>query len=848
MHPDEVVLKFLDRVERDLQSSGLGSLEHYLEQFAGHEHVIREQYRRLVANDVRCSVDEPHVGRLIDGRYRVIGLLGRGGFGEVYLAEDMQLSRRVAVKLLGGAYAFSDDWRARLRREAEATNRIEADGICPVHDVGAEQGVPYLVMPWIEGRPLDRLIAATAAHGDGPVQIGEATSTLARRDTFLLLIERVARALQAAHEAGVVHRDVKPANLIVRSDGSPVLIDFGLAALTASADPLRSRSLVFGTPAYAAPERVDVAAGHGEAEDGAPPPQPQLDIWSLGVVLFEGLALRRPFPPRPGVSFDRCVREDPLPRLDRAMGRDLQAVVEKAMARRPTQRYASMADFAEDLERVRTRQRVAVRPAGWLRRGVARMRARAAVVAAMAIVLAVLVAAGAYWLRYRDRVVVARAVRSLAASMDVLVRDKQRLSRFGFALDERAAEARSLLAVVGELRDGVGASPEIDHSQARLLVAAGQLELQLSRRDRGVAHLRQARSLLPDGDDTSAPLEVRRLRILVEVLLGDSLSHVRRDREALAIYERALAMDEQLLAERPADPRCLSDVAFGYIRMGFQFGRLGDMNRQSREMARSIAMLERAEQLAQGDTERSKHTASGMLDLAQALRSAPLPGWDTPNLLERAERRLLRLAAQQPRDFEVWDMLCRASEVRLKTAGDGPWPPGEAERLVARSDQAAALEPNLLTALLHQARARIWLAQAHVAAGDAEAVRRGCEECLALVERAVQARPSRPECSRLQEVIRLLADALASTAQVPAARAVLRRAIEIAEGDLERFEHDPHVAMMLVATILHRVDAPQVDLQRGLEVLQHCMRRDPNLLDENERFSRLLADLRTRLR
>ncbi|MCA8950158.1 MAG: serine/threonine protein kinase, partial [Planctomycetes bacterium] len=351
MHADSVVLKFLDAVDADLAAGVLRNVEDYVATFPGHDGLIRAEYARLRG----CGAAS--TSARIGDRYDVIESLGRGGFGEVFLAEDSVLKRRVAIKLLSGMRALSKEWRMRLVREAEATNRIDDSVICPVHDVAFENGCPYLVMPWIAGKSLDRHLAAAAASGEGPIALSNAGTHRQRRDETLLLVERLARGLQTAHAAGVVHRDVKPANVIVRPDGRPVLIDFGIAWLASGEDV--TRSLALGTPAYSPPEVL---------RGGLVAPDPRLDIWSLGVVLFECLTLRRPFVARPDASLERTLLDEPLPQLGRAFGRDLQAVLETALARRSNDRYATMSAFADDLERVRRGEPVGVRAAGPLRR------------------------------------------------------------------------------------------------------------------------------------------------------------------------------------------------------------------------------------------------------------------------------------------------------------------------------------------------------------------------------------------------------------------------------------------------------------------------------------------------
>ena len=164
------------------------------------------------------------------GHYRLLKELGRGAQGVVFLAEDSQLGRKVALKMLEGRN-LDDVVRGRFQREAEVTSRLSHPGICGIYEVGEFEGVPYIAMQFVRGTTLaDMIDAAKRAGGHGAAQAS--VSTLTGKDSLqdvLALVERIARALHVAHEAGLVHRDIKPANIMVTPEGEPVLLDFGLA-------------------------------------------------------------------------------------------------------------------------------------------------------------------------------------------------------------------------------------------------------------------------------------------------------------------------------------------------------------------------------------------------------------------------------------------------------------------------------------------------------------------------------------------------------------------------------------------------------------------------------------------
>jgi uncharacterized membrane protein YgcG len=260
-------------------------------------------------------------GRRLGGRYRVEALLGTGGMGEVWAARDLLLDRAVAVKVLGGALAGDGRAAERLRREARAAARLEHPSIARVLDLGEQDGRPYLVMELLEGESL-----AARIDRAGAMAAPEAARVVAA----------VADALEAAHRAGVVHRDVKPGNVFLTSDGEVKVLDFGIAS--AAGEAALTTGEMLGTPAYLAPERV---LGH--------PATPAADIYALGVVLYELLAGRRPFDDGSDIELAMAhVHAHPAPLALAAPSAPpfLAAACEQAMAKDPSARPPSAAAFA----------------------------------------------------------------------------------------------------------------------------------------------------------------------------------------------------------------------------------------------------------------------------------------------------------------------------------------------------------------------------------------------------------------------------------------------------------------------------------------------------------------------
>lgn len=336
-----IALALLERVLCDRRDGVQRTGDDYVAMFPGHEDLVRNELARLTASMARG--DDYRIGR-----YRVLETIGRGGQGTVYLGLDERLGRRVALKLLTGLGGSSDSNKQRFRREAQAASRLQHPGLCALLDADEHDGVPFLVMQHIDGRPL--------------LQHLESLSTDHRRDAAVRLFERIARALHHAHENGFVHRDVKPANVLVTAAGDPIVIDFGLVRGLGAEDAGLTRSgELFGTPAYLAPEQILASS---------PLADRRVDVWALGVSLYEALAGRRPFTAPTYEALCRAITDEEPTDLRRVptVGSDLSLVVATALAKEPASRYATAAAFADDLGRVLRGEPVLARPVTvWMR-------------------------------------------------------------------------------------------------------------------------------------------------------------------------------------------------------------------------------------------------------------------------------------------------------------------------------------------------------------------------------------------------------------------------------------------------------------------------------------------------
>jgi serine/threonine protein kinase len=262
------------------------------------------------------------------GRYQIVRPLGRGAMGAVYLAYDSQLQRHVALK----TPSLSDraDVIARFLSEARAAAQLRSPYICPVYDVGEIGGIRYLSMAFIDGAPLSRLIT------EGRLRTPEAIAAMT---------QKIARGLQKAHEQGVIHRDLKPDNIMIDGDGEPIVMDFGLARRLDDDVRLTNPGSLMGTPAYMSPEQVE-----GDPDRIGP----GTDIYSLGVMLFEMLTGRLPFQGSLAAILRQITLADPPkpsslnPAL--AQAERLEHVCLRMMARSQTNRYPNMAAVVTALD------------------------------------------------------------------------------------------------------------------------------------------------------------------------------------------------------------------------------------------------------------------------------------------------------------------------------------------------------------------------------------------------------------------------------------------------------------------------------------------------------------------
>ncbi len=480
------------------------------------------------------------------GRYVRCTRLGSGGMGEVWKALDVPLHRWVSLKFLKGD---DPDELRRFEREARTAANLNHPGIAAIHEVGVHQGRPFLAMQYVEGVPLSEV------RGDYRLR--------AR------LVRDAARALHHAHRAGVIHRDVKPANLMAEqgAEGRVVVVDFGLARQAAAASSM-SADAILGTPAYMAPEQ---AGGHAELMG------PSVDIYALGATLYHLLAGRPPFEgPTVLAILKKVIDDDPLPprRRQPKIPVDLETIVMKCLEKDPARRYADAEALAADLDRWLAGQPISARGQGGATRAVRWMRRRALAFGASSLLVVLGLAAWYFASRWksaegetgstRSRLEWTRLVSAAERDLDVL-RMKAYLP--DFRLDARELESYEKLAE--SIHAGMkthGPSADGWFLVARCREATMDYARAEEAYDRALGLDRDhARSLVALG---RLRLERAFLRRRMELVWNPDPVEFERQAESAALLVRRAAK-----AERTADLEFELDVAeawFGGLKGGFK--------------------------------------------------------------------------------------------------------------------------------------------------------------------------------------------------------------------------------------------------------------------------------------
>ncbi len=342
--PEEL---FEDYLARSSAGEGL-TPEEFLAQHPDVEEELQELFDQLNDVDVSRDFGEKTKPQVL-GDFRIIGEIGRGGMGIVYEADQISLNRKVALKVLPPHLSYSSDAVEKFHREAEAGGRQRHPGIVAIFAVGEHDGVHYIAQELVEsGSTLDDKLDELRGMGDLPVGYF--------RETAAFFVE-LAEALAHAHASGVIHRDVKPSNILLTAEGSPKITDFGLARVEGALALSRTGDFA-GTPYYMSPEQAmsrRIGIDH------------RTDVYSLGVTLYETLTLGHPFE---GETSQEVLKKiifhephDPR-KVNGRVPRDLAVICLKAMEKEQSHRYQTMAEFAGDLRRFLDGEVILAKPAG----------------------------------------------------------------------------------------------------------------------------------------------------------------------------------------------------------------------------------------------------------------------------------------------------------------------------------------------------------------------------------------------------------------------------------------------------------------------------------------------------
>jgi serine/threonine-protein kinase len=569
----------------------------------------------------------PSKARTVAG-YEILGELGRGGMGVVYKARQRGLQRLVALKMILAANHADELQLARFHTEVEAVARLQHPNIVQIHEIGEQDGLPYFSLEFVDGEPLEKRI------GGIPQEPRQAAQ----------LIETLARAMHFAHQQGIVHRDLKAANILMTRGGAPKISDFGLAKRLEAGDSGQTKSgTIVGTPSYMAPEQA-----RGDIRKVGP----FADLYSLGAILYELLTGGPPFRGlSPMDTVTRVTRDDPVPpaRVQPKVPLDLETICLKCLEKEPARRYANCYELAEDLHRYLTGEPIVVRPVGTLERlsrWCGRNPTLAAAAAAISLLLLV-VSVGSTWaaLAIQAQKDLAERNERKAKASEVVARKRKEIAEENeqkARTSEKLAEAQAELALntlgllINKVQSQLGKQPGVQQLKRELLETAmnglkrvaggapGKL-----RRNTSDAYFKMGEIARELGNSTDAFRYWRQYYELAQSALSDNSDNERLKlemawacrflgeisvemgdlRKALGYHQTALVLRKELAAvpleerlrrnarlaeEDRLTPR-LNELQLSeeYTRIGLIYYYLGDSVQAERPVLKSLALREK---------------------------------------------------------------------------------------------------------------------------------------------------------------------------------------------------------------------------------------------------------------
>jgi serine/threonine protein kinase/tetratricopeptide (TPR) repeat protein len=585
------------------------------------------------------------------GDYEILGQLGRGGMGVVYRARQASANRVVALKVVradrleGGSDEERRQWLDRFRREAHAAARLVHEHILPVYEVGEDRGRRFYSMRYVEGRSL------AEALRERPLPDRDAAACL----------ERVARAVHYAHEQGILHRDLKPGNILLDADGRPFVTDFGLAKWSEGPQDMTQSGQWLGSPPYLSPEQARDAAGVTAAGD----------VYSLGATLYHALTGRPPFQAADVVETLRQVREeDPVPprRLNPAVSGDLETICLKCLQKEPPRRYASALAFAEDLRRFLAGEPIHARPVGpverlyrWCRRN----PKVASLAAALGTVLAIgITAVTCLWLlaesrrasAFREKVNAERqrerAEQTLDQAMGVIdefteVSRKLKINNVDSNVHGRKRLLESAVKHYEEIRGQNGDDPRVLHELARAYVRLADVNKVMGSLEDALAAAQRSVDLFENlVNEHPAVAEYQSGLAAACEWLSIVPNEPAAKRQSV---RRALSIRQELLRKEPDNAAYLSGLAMSYYNSAV-------VERDNERWPQALQLLEEARKLRKHLADKEPANTGNLSELARIhaamhqMQGASAGGLQS---LERARRVREELAARDPNDADA---------------------------------------------------------------------------------------------------------------------------------------------------------------------------------------------------
>lgn len=836
---DDLIYRYLERVEAGESGTRV------LAELQAEQPACADALARGVGLLRRTSL-HPAVGRdrLPEriGRFRIERKLGEGGMGVVYAARQESPQRRVALKLIRPDQLHFEGARERFGREIASVARLSHPGIAAVLEVGEDDGLPWFTQELVAGVPLSELLAALPAHALESIRAEDARAVVERaladvgervepgawnaeffRGSWVELVlrigRRVAEALQHAHERGVLHRDVKPSNVLVTPDGRAVLVDFGLASLEGTGRLTRTGAQL-GSVHYMSPEQLE-----GRIEDV----DARSDVYALGITLYELLTLRAPYTSRSLERLRGLILRGEAPqsrRLNRAVPRDASTVCAKAMEPARERRYASAAALAADLAAVLEHKTIAARPAGPLMRTTR-------------------------WCQRHP----ARAVAALAAFLVFVV------APLAFAR-ERSRAARDLARVNVELESALAVSQQNLESATQAIERVmrwtaeeglddvpGMLELRARVIDEALAVFADLRARR--ADDPELALQAGTLLRTRGAILKD----LRRTEEALESFREAEAILETRALTPDADPRWIEELALAWHSHGRALENVARLEAAVPCYRSALHHLRRAREHAPDDPGLLRDLGLACASLANVLQQTEGATQESASLVDEAVAAGTRLVALAPTSIDARtglyvSLLTRGR--RSQTAADFVAAERDFAECVRVLEPALELAPgdrdvrwNLAEGLQHLG----WVMKqrGEDLAGAGAALERG----LALATELARENPREDEyeqsrlgmLGQLAELERRRGDAQAAYAMM----------LELARAWRTRAEADPHSADVWINAAILEFDLANVALndeargpERAALVLEHCDRAEALLERGNADAAarRFVAELR----